>query len=642
MKVYSTSDIRNVVLIGHGDSGKTSLTSAMLHTAGTATRLGKVDDGSSTTDFDEEEIERKISLQTALAYIDWKGTKVNLIDTPGYAAFVADAKVAISVADLALLLVETVSGVQVITERTFDYAKQFDTPVVFVLNKMDRENALFETAVNAIQTHFGRACVPLQIPIGAEHDFKGVVDLLTMKAYLFDGGKMTTDEVPADLKEAADDARASLMEMVAEADDALMEAFFEAGELNEEQFAAGLRSAIRQRTLFPIVCCSATLEIAIQPLLNFVTLLAPAPGERGSQVGHAPGDVEQTIERAMTDKESLSVFVFKTIADPFAGRLSLVHVRSGILKADSNVVNVRRDNVAERLGQIQVTQGKHPTVVDQLHAGDIGLVAKLKETLTSDTLAAPTDPIEYPAITFREPAISYAVEPKSKGDDEKISTALLRLTEEDPVLSVKRDPKSAELLVSGTGQVHVEVAIARMKRKFGVDAILHPPKVPYLETIKRKVENVEGKHKKQSGGRGQFGVCVVNIEPLPAGSGFEFVDKIFGGSIPQNYRPAVEKGVKRDRRTRLALRQPACRLPRDTRRRQVPQRRLVGDGVQDRRFGGVSGGDGQGGPDDPRAPDACRNHRSGREHGRHHGRPLLTARKAAGHGNSGTQPDHQG
>jgi len=547
MKVYPTTEIRNVVLIGHGDSGKTSLTSAMLHTSGAVKRLGKVDDGTSITDFDEEEIERKISLQTAVAHVEWNGTKVNLIDTPGYASFVADAKVAVSVADLGLLVVEAVSGVQVITERTFDYAAQFDTPLAIVLNKMDRENAVFDTAVKDIQERFGRSCVPLQLPIGSEADFEGIVDLLRMKAYTFardESGKMTTGDVPADLKERAAEARAALMEMVAEADDTLMEAFFEAGELNEEQFTAGLRTAIRSRNLFPIVCTSATHVVAAQPLMDLIVNLGSAPGERGPKIGHKPGEPESKIERAVSDDEKVSAFVFKTIADPFAGKLSLIQVQSGVLKPDSNVINVRRDNVTERLGQLQVGQGKQVSPIGELHAGDIGVVAKLKETLTSDTLCDPSSPIEYPAVTFREPAISYAVEPKSKGDEEKISTALTRLTEEDPVLRVRRDPKSAELLVSGTGQVHVEVAIARMKRKFGVDAILHPPKVPYLETIKKRVENVEGKHKKQSGGRGQFGVCVVNVEPLTSGSGFEFLDKIFGGAIPQNYRPAVEKGIR--------------------------------------------------------------------------------------------------
>ncbi|NIM01376.1 MAG: elongation factor G [Acidobacteria bacterium] len=535
------------MLLGHGDAGKTTLTSAMLHTSGAVNRLGKVDDGSSTTDFDEEEIERTISLQTAIAHLEWKGKKINLIDTPGYAAFVADAKVATSVADLGLIVVEAVSGVQVITERTFDYAKQFDTPVLFALNKMDRDNAVFDTVVENLQERFGRACVPLQLPIGAESKFEGAVDLLSMKAYTFakdDSGKMTSGAVPDDLKDRAESARAALMEMVAEADDALMEAFFEAGELNEEQFAAGLRTAIRTRNLFPIVCTSALHVIGVQPLMSLIGNLAPAPGERGAVSGHKPGDAESAIERSIGDDEKISAFVFKTIADPFTGKLSLIQVRSGVLKGDSNVVNVSRGNASERLGQLNVAQGKNLTTVPELHAGDIGVVAKLKETLTSDTLCDPASPIEYPRVTFREPAISYAVEPKSKGDEEKISTALTRLTEEDPVLSVRRDPKSGELLVSGTGQVHVEVAIARMKRKFGVDAILHPPKVPYLETIKKKVENVEGKHKKQSGGRGQFGVCVVHVEPLPQGGGFEFVDKIFGGSIPQNYRPAVEKGIQ--------------------------------------------------------------------------------------------------
>jgi len=547
MKAYSTSDLRNIVLLGHGDVGKTSLTSAMLFASGAENRFGRVDEGGATTDFDEEEIDRKISLQTATAIVEWAGKKINVIDTPGYAAFVADAKMAVAVADLALIVVDSVSGIQVITERAWEYADHFSTPVLFDINKMDRDNADFDRIVAELQERWGRSCVALQLPIGAESSYEGVVDLATMKAYRYsqDGsGKVISSDIPDELAELAAESRSHLMEMIAEADDELMEAFFEAGELNDEQFTSGLRTAIANRTLLPIVCSSAIQMVGTQPLLDTIAHLAPAPGDRGASIGHAPGDEASAVERKFEDGEPLSAFVFKTIADPFAGKLSYLQVRSGVLKGDSAVINVSRDNAAERLGHLQIMQGKHATAVKELHAGDIGVVAKLKETLTSDTLCDATSPIEYPRITFRAPAISYAVDPKSKGDEDKISNALTRLTEEDPVLRVARDPKSAELLVSGTGQLHVEVALARMARKFGVEAILHPPKVPYLETIKKKVSHVEGKHKKQSGGRGQFGVCVIDIEPLPSGSGFEFVDKIFGGAIPQNYRPAVEKGIR--------------------------------------------------------------------------------------------------
>jgi len=546
MKVFDTPDIRNIALIGHGDSGKTSLTSALLFNSGAVNRLGKVDDGTATTDYDDEETDRKISLQTSLAHLEWKHKKVNLIDTPGYGAFIADAEVAMAVADTALLLVESVSGVQVITERVFGYADRFQTPIMFVLSKLDRDNASFDRTLNAIQERFGRLAVPIQLPIGKEHDFEGVVNLLTMKACRFakDGsGKMTQGDVPEDLLERATESRAALVEMVAETDDGLMESFFEAGDLTEEQLLAGLKKGIIQRKIFPVMCSSATTLVGGQPILDAMVQLAPSPAEKGDAVGTNPKD-QSEISRPVANDQPVSAFVFKSVADPFTGKLSLLRVMSGTLKPDSHVVNVSRDGVSERLGNLAILQGKQTTAVTELSAGDLGVIAKLKETQTSDTLADPAHQILYPPVTFPEPAISYAVEPKSKGDEEKISTALARLMEEDPVLRVRRDPRSAELLVSGTGQVHVEVALAKMKRKFGVEAVLHTPKVPYFETIKRKATNIEGKHKKQSGGRGQFGVCVIDMEPLPQGSGFEFVDKIFGGSIPQNYRPAVEKGIK--------------------------------------------------------------------------------------------------
>jgi elongation factor G len=545
MKVFDTSDIRNVALIGHGDSGKTSVANALLFASGAVNRLGKVDDGTSITDFDDEEIERKISLQTAVAHADWTGTKINILDTPGYAAFLADTKVAMVAADTGLMVVEAVAGVQVITERVFGYTKQFGVPVIFLLSKLDRDNASFERTVGALQERFGRTAVPIQLPIGETEKFSGVVDLLKLKALRFAAdasGKLTEEDVPAELADRAAESRSALVEMVAETDDSLMEAFFEAGDLTADQLRDGLRKGVVKRKLFPILCSAATQMIGIQPLLDALVRLVPAPDERGPVKGVDPAN-DAELTREVDSGKPLSAFVFKTIADPFAGKLSMVRVMTGTLKPDSHVINTRRDGHAERLGNLSVLQGKHPTAIGELRSGDIGVIAKLKETQTSDTLCDSEHPILYPPVTFAEPAISYAVEPKSKGDDEKISHALARLMEEDPVLRVRRDARSAELLVSGTGQVHVEVALAKMKRKFGVEAILHPPKVPYFETIKRKVAHVEGKHKKQSGGRGQFGVCVVDIEPLPRGSGFEFVDKIFGGAIPQNYRPAVEKGI---------------------------------------------------------------------------------------------------
>ena len=545
MKVYDAPDIRNVALIGHGDCGKTSLASALLFVAGAVNRLGRVDDGTATTDFDEEEIDRKISLQTSLAHLEWRAVKINLIDTPGYAAFAADAKAGLAVADAALLLVEAVAGVQVITERVFGYCREYLVPRVFVINKLDRENASFERTMQSILERFDRRAVPIQIPIGAESGFEGVVDLITMKAHRYakDGsGQVTTGDVPADLTEMAKEYHAKLVEMVAESDDALMEVFFESGEIPHDKMVAGLHRAFLERKIFPVVLASAIRAIGMRSILDAAVDLMPAPSERGPRAGANPATGADD-ERRPTSDAPVSAFVFKTIADPFAGRLSLFRVFSGTLRGDTTVQNVVR-GVTERLGTVNVVQGKQLIAVPELRAGDLGVVAKLKETKTSDTLADPAHPIQYPPISFPEPAISFAIEPKSKGDEDKISTALARLMEEDPVLRVNRDARTHELLVSGNGQVHVEVAIAKMKRKFGVEAVLKQPKVPYLETIKRKVAAVQGRHKKQTGGRGQFGDCWIELEPLPRGGGFEFVDKIFGGSIPQNFRPAVEKGIR--------------------------------------------------------------------------------------------------
>jgi len=545
MKDYDTADIRNIALVGHGDCGKTTLASTLLFVSGAVNRLGRVEEGNTTTDFDDEEIERKISLQTALAHTEWNKKKINILDTPGYAAFFADARAALTVADGVLLLVEGVAGIQVITERAFKFAGEEGLPVIFVVNKLDRERSSAERTLEAIQNRFGRTAVPIQLPIGAEHEFEGVVDLLTLKALKFakDGsGKMTVEEPDAAMAEKAAEARSALIEMVAETDDALMETFFEAGDLSDDQLRQGLHRAVALRKIFPVVYTAALPAIGAQPVLDLMVDLIPSPDERGDAVGTNPKDDSEESRPADRDAP-VSVYVFKTIADPYAGRLSLFRVRSGVLKGDTSLTNVNRSH-AERAAGISILQGKHLESVTELVAGDLGVVAKLKDTHTGDTLADPGHPIQYPGIDFPAPAISFAIEPISKGDEEKISQALLRLTEEDPVLKVGRDPQTGELLVSGTGQVHVEVALSKMKKKFGVDAILRQPKVPYLETIKKKVGLTEGKHKKQTGGRGQFGVCVIEMEPLPRGEGFEFVDKIFGGSIPQNYRPAVKKGIE--------------------------------------------------------------------------------------------------
>jgi len=544
MKVFDTPDIRNVALIGHGDSGKTSLASSLLFASGAVNRMGSVDEGTAVTDFDEEEIDRKFSIQTAVAYLEWKSTKINLIDTPGYAAFLAESRAGLAVADSALLLVDGVAGVEIMTNRTFSFAEEYVLPLVFVINKLDRERASFDRSLQSIQDAFGRTAVPVQLPIGIEHDFSGIIDLLTMTAYRYsaDNPQPAEEAIPDDLKEAAEAARSALTEMIAESDETLMEAFFENGGLNDEEMVAGLRNSVRERKILPVICAAATQFVGATNLLNLIVDVLPSPEARGDITGNNPDD-DAEMRRKVSSDEPASLFVFKTIADPFSGRLSLFRVCSGVIKGDSNVVNMRTEQ-SERLGHVLVMQGKQHDAISELRAGDIGVVAKLKDSITSDTLADPSAKIRYPVIRFPEPSIAYAVQPKSKGDDEKISTALHKLTEEDPVLEVGRDPQTGEMLVKGSSQQHVEIAISKMKKKFGVEAIIKQPKVPYLETIRKKVGPIEGKHKKQSGGRGQFGVCVIEMEPLPRGKGFEFVDKIFGGSIPQNFRPAVEKGIQ--------------------------------------------------------------------------------------------------
>ncbi len=544
MKVYEISEIRNLGIIGHGSSGKTSLSSSLLYCSGTVNRLGKVDQGNTVTDFEEEEIARKVSISSALCHLEWKKTKLNIIDTPGYGAFIADAKGALRVADGALVVVDGVAGVEVQTEEAWGYAEGFDLPRLLVVNKMDRENASLARAMESIGRAFGRQAVPVQIPLGSEKGFSGVVDLVAMKACVYpkdESGKHRTTDVPSELAEAAKEARGALMEMVAEVDDTLMEKFFESGELSQEDLLAGLARGVKERRLFPVFCASALLNIGAHPILDALVAYLPHPGERGPYKGENPKD-HTPAERKGTADEPYSAFVFKTIADPYSGKISLFRVYSGVVRADSSVDNVSR-GVHERLGSILLLQGKESQPVGEVKAGDIAAVPKLKETGTGDTLADKTAPIVYPKVNFPGASISFALQPKSRADEEKISSVLQRLIEEDPTIQFRRDPQTHELILSGNSDLHVEVALARMKKKFGVEAILHAPKVPYLETIKRKAE-AQGRHKKQTGGHGQFGDCWIRLEPLHRGAGFEFKDEIFGGSIPKNFIPSVEKGIQ--------------------------------------------------------------------------------------------------
>jgi elongation factor G len=547
MKVYDAASIRNVALVGHSGSGKTQLVAAILADAGMVNRFGKVDDGTTVTDFDEEEIARKHTLSASLAYAEWNKLKINLIDTPGIGNFLPDARAAMHVADSALVVVDAVAGVMVQTEKVWAAADELALPRIVVLNRMDRERASLERSLKSLHDACNRTVIPIQLPIGEEKSFKGVVDLVSRKAFIFqtdESGKFTAGDVPADLVGAVDAAREALVEMVAEADEKLMERFFEAGTLTDEELVAGLRSGTSAGKIFPLVCVSALLNIGVPPLLDAIGAYLPSPTERPFK---GTGKDGAGVERAAADKDPAAAFVWKTIADPFAGRITMFRVVSGSLKSDSTVQNKTKD-APERLGTLMLLQGKTQTSVPDIKAGDLGAVAKLKDTLTNDTLGDKTDPVTFPAIAFPEPVLSYAIEPKTRGDEDKISTAMHRLEEEDPSIRYSRDPQTKELLLSGQGQLHIEVTVAKLKRRFGVDVNLKPPRIPYRETIKASTE-AHGRHKKQTGGHGQFGDCKIRVEPLPRGTDFEFVDDIFGGSIPRQFVPAVEKGIQ-DARTR--------------------------------------------------------------------------------------------
>jgi len=552
MKSYTTAFLRNVGIAGHGDTGKTQLVSSLLFTAGMTPRLGKVAEGSTVTDWDEEEVARKISIQTGIAYAEWAGpgqsekTKINLLDTPGYSTFVNETRATLIAADAALIVVDALAGVQVVTERVWDYCTEYELPRGVVINWMDRELANFDRALESVQQVFGRSVVPIQLPIGAEKSFRGVVDLVAMKALVYapDGdGRAKIEEIPADLADAAKEAHEKLVEMVAEGDDKLMEEFFEKGTLPVEDLVLGLRLAVQARRIFPLMASSALHNIGSDAILNTLVQIFPDPAARGQVSGTSePGGKGQPVERAVRDSEPVSIFVFKTFSDPFSGRISYFKVMSGVLKNDATLANFARGS-SERLQHVQVMQGKTGAEAPEMHAGDIGAVAKLKETLTGDTLGDKAAPVHYPKARIPEPSITFAIEPKTRADEDRIGQGIHKILEEDLALRFSKDPQTKEFLLAGSGQQHIEVVVAKLRKRFKVDVTLKPPKVPYRETIRAKAD-AEGKHKKQTGGHGQFGVCRVRMEPLARGAGFEFVDDIFGGAIPHNYIPSVEKGIR--------------------------------------------------------------------------------------------------
>ncbi len=544
MKVYEGANIRNVAVVGHGHAGKTSLISAMLYTANSGQRWGRVDDGTAVTDFDDEEMSRKMSISASMAHVEWGKTKINILDTPGFNMFVHEAKMVLPVVDAAIVVVDGVAGVEVVTERVWNYCEEFKTPRLIVASRMDRERSDANRVLESLTNAFGRNVIPLELPIGSEKNFSGVVDLVTMKAYTYElggNGQGKEGDIPANLKEAAQDAHERLVELIAEGKDELMEEFFEKGTIPVEDLIPALHDAIREDRIFPVIFSSGLGNIGADHVMDFIVDYTPAPSEHEWVQGEVTTGNGEPPRRHETDAEPVSIYIFKTVSDAFAGRISYFKVFSGVLKNDSALVNFSRGS-QEKLSHIAIQQGKTSVPVPELHAGDIGSVAKLKDTLTGDTLGDKSAPIKYPRVKLPEPAITFAIEPKSRADEDKLGNGIHKLMEEDAMLRFFRDPQTKEFLIAGTGQQHIEVIVSKLKKRYHTEVVLKAPKVPYRETIRGRAD-VQGRHKKQTGGHGQYGDCKIKMEPLVRGANFEFVNDIFGGSIPKNYIPAVEKGI---------------------------------------------------------------------------------------------------
>ena len=541
MREYKSDKLRNVGIVSHGGAGKTSLAEALLFNAGAISRLGRVDDGTTTTDFEPEEVKRKVTISTALAPCEWRDNKVNFLDTPGYADFLGEVKGTLRAVEGALIVLCAASGVEVDTEKVWKYATDLNLPKFAFVNKMDRENADFYNVISEMQQNFGNSVLPIQLPIGTEDTFRGVVDLIKMKALLPANTQCTQyleNDIPEDLFEQAVDARQKLIEAIAETDDDLLSKYLEGEELNSEEIQSGLLKGISECKIYPVMCGSAYKNIGIQQLLDYIVSYIPSPVERLVAGVHPVS--KEPIERNY--KDAFSAMVFKTTADPFVGRLSYIKVFSGTLKPDSMLYNVSKEKT-ERIGTVFTLKGKHQDSLSVVHAGDIAVVAKLQETSTGDSIAEKEKPILFEAIDYPKPMFTMCIEAKNKGDEDKLGNAIHRLLDEDLTLKVHKNVETNQLLLNGMGELHVDIMAERMKRKFGVEVLLHSPKVPYRETIRGTVK-VEGKHKKQSGGHGQYGHVWLQLEPLSPGGQFEFVDSIFGGAVPRQYIPAVEKGVK--------------------------------------------------------------------------------------------------
>ena len=538
MQDYVVGRLRNVVLLSHGGSGKTSLAEAMLYDSGAVNRLGRVDEGTTVSDYDAEEIRRKFSVNTSILPCEWAEHKLNVLDTPGYMDFVGEVKAAIRVADAALVLVCAASGVEVGTELDWQYLDERELPRMVFINKMDRENANWQQTLDQLRRKFDATFVPLQMPIGAQASFKGYVDLIAMKAYL--GEKGEPADIPADLQDQAAELRQSMMETAAEAEDELVMKYLDGQELSEAEIRRGLATATRAGRIVPVLCGSALQNVGVRPLLDAMVAYLPDPAAR-PVVATNPVTQEEVAITSGPD-QPLSALVYKTLADPFVGKLTYFRVYSGTLNSDTRVYNSTR-SAEERVGQLYMIRGKEQTPVDAVKAGDLGAVAKLQVTNTGDTLCDRGQPLVLPGIVFPNPVFQAAIFPKTKADLDKMSQGLTRLTEEDPTLQVHRDPDTNETILAGMGESHIDIAARRLQAKFGVEITSDVPKIPYRETI-TKTASAQGRHKKQTGGRGQFGDVFVRFEPLPRGTGFEFVDEVFGGAVPKNFIPAVEKGLR--------------------------------------------------------------------------------------------------
>jgi elongation factor G len=566
MKTYQGSEIRNVAVVGHAHSGKSTLIAALLHAAKMTPAQGRVQDGTAVTVYDEEEIARGTTMQNAVAFAEWQGVKINLVDTPGFHMFTHEARAALLPVESVAVVVNAQHGIEAVTERVWRYAEEANVPRIVVVNQMDHPKAGggggLSALIDDLHERWGRNCVPVQLPISDAEGFHGVVDLVTMEAFYYtpngDGRGKITGEIPASLAAQAKAAHEALVELVAEGKDELMEEYFAEGTIPEQHLITALHEAIREDRIFPVLFTSGAANIATDHLLDFFKVYAPSPCERepiavktpalqavAASVGADTSDGEApavpTATRKLSDNEPLALMVFKTMTDPFAGRISFFKVMSGVIKNDVTVENYTR-RTQERLSHLSVMQGRKAVEVAELHAGDLGAVAKLRDTLTGDTLGQKGAEIQIDLLPLPEPAMTYAIEPKSRADEDKLAPAIHKLMEEDLLIRFFRDPMTNEFLIAGAGQPHIETIVSRLKKRYHAEVTLKAPKVPYREGIRAKTEG-HGRHKKQSGGHGQFGDCKIRLEPMPRGGGFEFASEVFGGAIPRNFIPAIEKGI---------------------------------------------------------------------------------------------------